>query len=152
MSDSLEHATTDSANQARWILLAGAGLVGLAAAMFVALRPAILPPPVDIAGDPFLVSGRTIYLSRCVSCHGEQGRGDGVLSKGLAPPKPRNFVEDEWKYGRTAEKALAVVTNGIPGTSMGAWKSSYSSEELREVTGYVFYLAKSPVPEELRRK
>jgi cytochrome c oxidase cbb3-type subunit 3 len=152
VSDSLEYATTDPAHHFRWILLAGTGLIGLAACLFFVLRPSVSPPPVEIAGDPFLVSGRTIYLSRCISCHGERGRGDGHLSKGLAPPKPRDFVEDEWKFGQTAEKALAVVTNGVPGTSMGGWKSSYSGEELRAVTGYVFYLAGKPVPTELRAK
>ena len=152
MSDSPEDTTTDSANHARWILLASAALVGSAIAMFLLFRPTTGPPPVEIAGDPFLVSGRTIYLSRCISCHGERGRGDGVLSKGLAPPKPRDFIQDEWKYGQTPEKALAVVTNGVPGTSMGGWKSSYSAEELRGVTAYIYYLAGKPVPDELRRK
>ena len=72
--------------------------------------------------------------------------------EGLNPPKPRDFVADPWKYGETAEKTLAVVANGVAGTSMNGWKSSYSDAELRAVTAYVFYLAGKPVPNELRSK
>lgn len=135
----------------RWFIVAALGLGGLLIGIVLAFQPDFGPPPGDIAGDMLLVRGRTLYLSRCVSCHGERGRGDGPLANGLSPPKPRDFVEQEWKYGETAEKALAVVTNGVPGTSMSAWKSSYSENELREVTAYVFYLAGKPVPKELRR-
>src|SRR5688572_1831254 len=41
------------------------------------LRRPAGPPPVDIAADALLVEGRSNYLSRCVSCHGATGRGDG---------------------------------------------------------------------------
>ena len=128
----------------------GIGLVGMSAAAFMALKPVPTPPPPEIASDPFLVAGRSIYFARCVSCHGERGRGDGVLSKGLTRPKPRDFVEEPWKYGDRPDQALAIVSNGVPGTSMGGWKSSYSAEELRTVTAYLYYLAGKPVPESLR--
>lgn len=132
--------------------------IGLAAMIVVAwgiyslLKTSSGPPPAAIAEDPLLVQGRTIYLSRCVSCHGERGRGDGPLSKGLTGPKPRDFLADEWKYGTRPEQAFRVVSEGVPGTSMGAWKSSYSPEELRAATAYVYYLAEKPVPPELRRE
>lgn len=134
----------------RWLLfgILVLGMGGFVA--FSALKPRASPPPAAIASDPFLISGREIYLSRCVSCHGELGRGDGPIAKGLAGPPPRNFAEDEWKHGDRPEQALAVVTRGVPDTSMSGWASAYSPEELRSVTAYVYHLAGKPVPEALR--
>ena len=142
-----------SPNEAKgsvWTMLALVGLVGVALVIYRMLDTGAGPPPAAIASDPFLVQGREIFVSRCASCHGKDGRGDGPLSKGLNGPKPRDFVADEWKYGTRAAQVLKVVTDGVVGTSMAGWKSSYSAEELRAVTAYLYVLAKRPVPGELR--
>jgi mono/diheme cytochrome c family protein len=39
---------------------------------------------------------REIFESRCVTCHGARGGGDGPASKGLTPP-PRNFQDPAWQ-------------------------------------------------------
>lgn len=133
-----------------WILLGGGGLVGLAFLAFWALKRDLGPPPAQIAGDPLLVKGRMLYLTRCVSCHGERGYGDGPLSKGLLGPKPRNFAADVWKHGEKPEQVLAVLADGVKDTSMAGWKNVYSPEEMRAVASYLYFLAGKPVPEALR--
>lgn len=130
-------------------LLVGFLVLG-AFAVYRSLDKGIAPPPAEIANDPFLVQGREIFVTRCASCHGASGRGDGPLAKGLNGPKPRDFIADEWKYGTRPDQVLKVVTDGVPGTSMSAWKSAYSADELKAVTAYLFLLAKRPVPDELR--
>lgn len=48
-----------------------ATLVGLSACM---------PPPVEV--------GRALYGQACAACHGESGRGDGLLAGDLSVPTP----------------------------------------------------------------
>jgi cytochrome c oxidase cbb3-type subunit 3 len=134
----------------RWLIGGFLALIGVSAAAFLALRPEPSPPPRDVAKDALLVAGREIYLARCVSCHGERGRGDGPLAKGLAGPRPRDFSGEAWKFGDRPEQALAVVARGVPDTSMPGWASAYSPPELRAVTAYVYYLAGKPIPASLR--
>jgi len=136
----------------RWVLMTIGTLIVVAGAAFWVLDSGVGPPPVDIASDPLLVQGREIFLFRCASCHGATGRGDGVLSKDLTGPKPRDFVADEWKYGTAPAQVVKVIAEGVPGTSMGAWKMTYSPEEIRGVAAFTYHLAGRPVPEVLRAK
>ena len=135
----------------RSIYVGMAALLVVAGFLYLALATGTGPPPKDIAGDPFLVTGREAYLSRCISCHGEAGHGDGPIARGLTGPKPRDFAGESWKYGEKPEQALNVVVLGIPNTSMPGWKGTFSPEQLRAVTGYVYHLAGKPVPDTLRK-
>ena len=47
------------------------------------------------------MTGRAIYLDRCKSCHGEGGKGDGPLAKGLSGPPVGDLTDDVWKHGDT---------------------------------------------------
>lgn len=114
------------------------------------LRKPAGPPPADIAGDTLLVEGRTIFLSRCVSCHGASGRGDGPIAKGITGPPPGDLAIPSWKHGDRPEQVLGVVTRGVLGTSMASWKDVLDDRERRAVAAYVYYLAGRPVPGELR--
>jgi len=130
------------------------GLLALCAggmATVTLLRTPANPPPAAIAGDPFLVEGRAVYLARCVSCHGESGRGDGPIARGLAGPPVGDLTDADWKHGDRPEQVLAVITEGVRDTVMPAWKGSLSDRDLRGATAYVYFLAGRPVPEALRR-
>ncbi len=39
-----------------------------------------------------------VFQSRCVTCHGAKGAGDGPASAGLSP-RPRNFQDAAWQGG-----------------------------------------------------
>ncbi len=62
------------------------------------------------AAEPSMASCPPVYTSRCASCHGETGRGDGPLAGSLTT-KPRGF-SDPWKGERTEARARAVIREG----------------------------------------
>lgn len=65
--------------------------------------------------------GKKLFATNCAMCHGNEGKGDGPAGAGLNP-KPRNLVEGKWTQGVGLMARFKVVTNGIPGTSMAAYK------------------------------
>lgn len=135
----------------KWVFGA-LGLLALAGFLaFQLLRRPLTPPPPDIASDPMLTRGREVYLERCVSCHGPEGRGDGPVAKIIQGPRVRNFVEEPWKHGEEPEKVYDVIANGVDNTQMSGWKGIYRPEDLRAVAAYVYYLGKKPIPDSLRK-
>ena len=104
-----------------------------------------------MAGDPLLAQGRTIFLGRCATCHGNEGRGDGPIAGNLIGPPVGNLTDDEWKHGDRPDQVLAVIDKGVPNTRMEGWSRVLDPPELRAVAAYVYYLAKRPVPDELRK-
>jgi cytochrome c oxidase cbb3-type subunit III len=130
------------------------GMLGLMAGGFVAFRmfskPAEPPPP-EVARDALLTQGRAIYLARCVACHGNDGRGDGPIAANLIGPPVGNLTDDEWKHGARPEQVLAVIGQGVPNSRMDGWSRVLDPPELNAVAAYVYFLAKQPVPEDLRQ-
>jgi mono/diheme cytochrome c family protein len=134
----------------RRIFLALLALCAGGVASVALFRAQATPPPAAIAGDPLLVEGHVVYVARCVSCHGETGRGDGPIARQLPPPRVGDLTDAEWKHGDRPEQVRAVVAQGIPETVMPGWKTTLTERELRGVSAYVYYLAGRPVPEALR--
>lgn len=71
--------------------------------------------------DAIISRGEELYKSTCASCHGNEGKGDGLASAGLNP-KPRNFTSSEgWKNGRSLTQFYKTLQEGIAGSSMVAY-------------------------------
>lgn len=65
--------------------------------------------------------GQEQFTAQCVSCHGAQGKGDGVAAGALIP-KPRNFTADAgWKNGRKPSQIFKTLKEGIPGSAMASF-------------------------------
>jgi mono/diheme cytochrome c family protein len=89
------------------------------------VRPVALPP-VDVTKaavptDEAVSRGRELFRANCVSCHGENGLGDGPTSATLNP-KPRNFRDlAGWKNGSKLSQIYRTLQEGIQGSGMASY-------------------------------
>ena len=61
-----------------------------------------------------------LYQSRCASCHGDTGRGDGPAAVAL-DPKPTNFRDASRQARRNVHGLYGTISLGVEGTSMAAF-------------------------------
>lgn len=78
-----------------------------------ASRPSAPPAGASAAAE---AEARQIFESRCVTCHGPNGAGDGPASAGLTPP-PRNFQDPSWQTSVTDAHIEQIIQYG--GTAVG---------------------------------
>ena len=52
-----------------------------------------------------------IYNTRCVTCHGPTGKGDGPVGAALSP-KPRDLSDPAWQKSVTDEYIEKIIING----------------------------------------
>ena len=90
------------------------------------------------APAPVLASGAVVYATKCLRCHGAEGKGNGP--DGMTHvPRPANFTAIQ----PDAARVLQVLNEGIPGTRMASWPSLAPSDK-QAVSAFVRTLFKSP--------
>lgn len=100
-----------------------------------------ISPPVDVfklaVSTPEQVEkGKTLFSTTCISCHGAEGKGDGVAGASLNP-KPRNFTSlDGWKNGPKFTQMYKTVQEGIPNSAMASF-SNIPPEDRIAVIHYI---------------
>lgn len=82
------------------------------------------------ASSENVLKGKALYQTKatCFTCHGKEGRGDGLAAPGL-DPSPRNFTSSSFHAMRTDGELFWVIQNGIPGTAMMPMVGSVVTEE-----------------------
>lgn len=88
------------------------------------------------AGRQDLAAGQVIYAQRCLSCHGERGKGDGPVGQILRPP-PQDLAPTVKALSES--DLLRVVRNGRG--AMPAFAPALTDGELRQVLLYLRTLA-----------
>ena len=58
-----------------------------------------------------------LFSTRCATCHGPLGKGDGPGSAGLTPA-PRNLTEKKWQRSVTDEHIEQIIRFGGTGVQM----------------------------------
>lgn len=111
----------------RRIVLAAAAVLFLTAAPFFSLVRTERAPAAH-AQDAAKVDGAASFRTNCAFCHGNEGKGDGPAAY-LIFPKPRDFTRGLFKIRSTHQGELPtdddlfrVISEGMPGSAMLAWK------------------------------
>ena len=90
--------------------------------------------------------GQFLYQGMCASCHGSEGRGDGVSAENLKSA-PRDFSLRPWKTLIDLPSIKKVIVEGIPGTVMPGIKNALTEPDLDALAKHVLMLAdQNPSP------
>jgi mono/diheme cytochrome c family protein len=92
-------------------------------------------PPADGAireGDR--LQARELYTSTCVSCHGPEGRGNGLAAVGL-PAKPASFSDPAWQRATSDEQIARAIVGG--GAAVGKSPLMPPNPQLADKPGIV---------------
>lgn len=101
-------------------------------------------PPVSLAS---LKSGAERFAENCAVCHGNEGKGDGLIAAALTdtwerPVRPANFilpagVPGGVKLGHDGRHLFNTVMNGVGGTPMPSFAASFTPEQAWDIVHYV---------------
>ncbi len=65
----------------------------------------------DFGDGPGAAAAETIFKTRCSTCHGMEGKGNGPASITLNP-KPRNYTDVAWQKSVTDDHILEIIVKG----------------------------------------
>ena len=81
-----------------------------------------------------LPMGADLYQQLCVECHGARLEGN----------KAAPLIKENWLFGRDRTRMIRNMTHGIPNTTMIAWGTVLSEEQIESL--YDFILAAQTTP------
>src|ERR1019366_1745375 len=111
-----------------WRALPQADLPALAAYVQTLHQPAKVAP----VSPEALQHGNQIFLQNCAPCHGVSGDGKGAAATALIP-EPASFKSKQPDF----DSILQVLSDGIAGTAMPAWKNQISESDRRALADFV---------------
>jgi len=74
-------------------------------------RPGPAPTAPGVKAEAGSAEAKALYESTCVSCHGAEGRGDGLAAVGL-PAKPATFASAAWQSATSDEEIARAIVGG----------------------------------------
>ena len=80
--------------------------------------------------------GETLFQKNCAFCHAADGTARNWIGS-FMEPHPRNLVKSAAMDTMTRTRLRTVIRDGLPGTSMPAWKSVLSEQQVEDVIAYV---------------
>ncbi len=83
-----------------------------------------------------IAAGQALFVKHCSSCHGDTGKGDGMMGEEL-DPKPANLTDADWKHGSSDGEIFTVIRDGVKGTGMKTFSKKLTVHQIWDVVNYV---------------
>jgi mono/diheme cytochrome c family protein len=84
--------------------------------------------------------GKSLYMSYCSACHGDQGKGDGVAGRSL-PVKPADHTNSAVMSQLSDSYLTEIITKGGSAVNksgfMPAWGNSLNPKQIAAVVAYI---------------
>jgi cytochrome c oxidase cbb3-type subunit 3 len=80
--------------------------------------------------------GQALFQDNCAFCHGADGTGKNWIGSFLQP-HPRDLTQPAFMQGMSAKRLASVIREGLPGTSMPAWKSVLKAPQIQALVAYI---------------
>ncbi len=94
--------------------------------------------------------GQELFAANCAACHGEQGRGDGVMAASLDPAqsaspgastkRPANLADPTTLLGASPALLEGKILRGGMGTGMPYWGPIFTSRQIDDLVTYLYSL------------
>ena len=88
------------------------------------------------ADEASIAAGKTLFAANCGSCHGAEGRGDGIMGENMRV-KPANLTDAARKHGETDGEWFAAIKNGITSAGMPAAGPKLTDRQIWEVVNFL---------------
>jgi len=93
-------------------------------------------PNID-SKDPVLMDGAALFQQNCAFCHAPDGTGKNWIGSFLTA-RPRNLTDRAFAAKTDKARLREVILEGLPGTTMSAWKNVLSSAQVDAIVEYVW--------------
>lgn len=80
--------------------------------------------------------GEKLFLGNCAFCHGADGTGKNWIGSFLEP-HPRNLTDPAVMKGMTRRRLVTAIREGLPETSMPAWKHVLNGADISALAAYI---------------
>lgn len=94
-----------------------------------------IPPKVK-GMNPLERRGERLFQQNCAFCHGADGTGQNWIGK-FMEPHPRNLRDINFMSNATRQSIRHAIREGLPNTSMPAWKDVFSERDIQSVLAYI---------------
>ncbi len=80
--------------------------------------------------------GERLFQNNCAFCHGADGTGKNWIGQFLEP-HPRNLRDPAFMAGASRQRIAHAIREGLPGTSMPAWRDVLAEKDIAAVVAYI---------------
>lgn len=80
--------------------------------------------------------GQRLFQDNCAFCHGADGKGQNWIGRFMEPP-PRNLQDPAFMLSSTRHSLANSIREGLPNTSMPAWKSVLKEMDIQAILAYI---------------
>jgi mono/diheme cytochrome c family protein/plastocyanin len=99
-----------------------------------------------------LAEAKQLYAENCAACHGETGKGNGVMVRDLMPSgtkghsagertRPPDLTNPNYLFGASPALLEGKIIRGGMGTGMPYWGPVLTDEQIEALVSYIFQFA-----------